>query len=150
MVSTYFSLLCTSQRLTSTYAYIRASRREHTRESHVWQHACTCARWKYIRCSVSGRFEAIAIYRLQSGSRLGRISSFIGDAWESLISEKIFYVPLLRSIFARATCSYERPPRRRDNTLNHCCHRARAAECINNITPDVNAQSLLKQLYAPS
>lgn len=110
-----------------TYAYtnIRASRWEHTRESHMrwYACACVCTLWKYIRCSVSGRFEAIAIYRLQSGSRPGRISSFIGEAWEFNLGEKKFYVPLLRSISIRATyrihrvCMYSS----RHNTLGHCC-----------------------------
>jgi len=109
MVSTYFSLLCTSRRLTFAYAsHTCAHRYEHTRESHVRRHAYACVRSENIfdaACPDVSKLSLYIDYRA------------VLDREESRLSSRMHELNLRKKVL-RATsaidiqlCNVPHPPR---------------------------------------
>jgi len=148
MVSTYFSLLCTSQHFTFTHACV--SRCEHTRESRSMTtrvHVCVHAGNIFdAACPDVSKLSLYIDYRAVLDWEESRLSS---KRRESLISKKNkFYLSLLRSISTLAAYrTFVTYPQQYPGPLLHC---TRAAERINNVNLLFKCTITIETTCAPS
>lgn len=99
--------------------------------SRVRVYAC----WKYIRCSVSGRFKELYLY-IDYRAVVDREESRLSSGMHKKVQ---FRKKILQCTFATDIRSYKRTTSimySHNNTLTHepLLHRARVAESINNVT----------------
>jgi len=101
-----------SQNFTLTYPPIHTNVRadEYTCESHVWRYVCACVHAGNIFDAACPDVSKLSLY-IDYRAVLDREESCVPSMRKSLISEKKFYIPLLRSISSHATSNIPHPPR---------------------------------------